>query len=709
MACVWPLSASALPATQTAEVADGNARLDLTVLEQTILHDSRSFCSVHVAVSQGDAPFAAGDSVRVWVWEDDLAGDDELWFTVFDVSPEEIQAGQVDRSFDCSAEMASDFVGGLEIYASAEVSKAACGWLCDADEPVTDVLPVVEIEDDAAEEDDTAQAANNAGPGVIADRIGTDPDWLALTVDAPSRVVINVMHLTNAGRLDAVLMSEGNEPMAMADDGADRAAIQFEPLQPGRYLVRVVPRGGGDYNFYDVEIQLGAAQMPDCEIGARDEQPCGACGTQGRTCGPGGEWGPFGRCHAEGVCSPGDANTSQCGRCGALEERCSDACEWVVGACEDEGECEPGAQDTEACANDSGERIRLCSNTCHWGDWGACVGGECPAGQSRGCYTGPLGTEGVGACRPGVQGCNDGAWGDCADEVLPTDEICNDQIDNDCNGAADGADPQCAEGQCPEGSARSCYPGPEGTEGTGPCRPGRHQCVGGTWGECEGAVIPATEICDDATDNDCDGRVDQEDRDCVSGGSVGDPCGGDADCRAPFTCVQAPEHPVFVNGYCSVVGCTEPCAEGTVCSDEFGDRFCVVSCRQRADCREDGYLCLLTITGDRACLPRCQDDSDCQDLSRSVCDLSRGVCIEMHNTIRDAGNGNFGGGFGGGGAGGGASGADSGLGIRPRDENAGGGGCNCRLSYSGRATPWLMIWALIGGLGWRRRRSSPRP
>ena len=39
--------------------------------------------------------------------------------------------------------------------------------------------------------------------------------------------------------------------------------------------------------------------------------------------------------------------------------------------------------------------------------------------DALGCYGGPAGTQGVGACVPGSQGCSGGAWGACSGQVLP--------------------------------------------------------------------------------------------------------------------------------------------------------------------------------------------------------------------------------------------------------------------------------------------------
>lgn len=68
---------------------------------------------------------------------------------------------------------------------------------------------------------------------------------------------------------------------------------------------------------------------------------------------------------------------------------------------------------------------------------------------------------------------------------------------------------------CNPGDVVDCYTGQDGTEGVGPCKGGKRTCqAGGTWSQCEGEVAPAGETCGDGVDNNCNGRVDEdEDRD----------------------------------------------------------------------------------------------------------------------------------------------------------------------------------------------------
>ncbi len=72
----------------------------------------------------------------------------------------------------------------------------------------------------------------------------------------------------------------------------------------------------------------------------------------------------------------------------------------------------------------------------------SCVGGTalgqglvdlipCRDGQARPCGSS------VGACEKGLSTCQNHVWGACEGGIKATEEICNDGIDNDCNGLVD--------------------------------------------------------------------------------------------------------------------------------------------------------------------------------------------------------------------------------------------------------------------------------
>ena len=71
----------------------------------------------------------------------------------------------------------------------------------------------------------------------------------------------------------------------------------------------------------------------------------------------------------------------------------------------------------------------------------------CADGETALCYTGPDGTEGVGICQAGIATCTSGQWSVCVGEIVPETEICADGLDNDCNGEIDDSAICCTPGE----------------------------------------------------------------------------------------------------------------------------------------------------------------------------------------------------------------------------------------------------------------------
>ncbi len=63
---------------------------------------------------------------------------------------------------------------------------------------------------------------------------------------------------------------------------------------------------------------------------------------------------------------------------------------------------------------------------------------------------------------------------------------------------------------CEPFATKSCYHGPEGTEGIGPCKAGIQTCFpdGSAYGLCDGEVLPSAEVCGNPIDEDCSGAPD---------------------------------------------------------------------------------------------------------------------------------------------------------------------------------------------------------
>ncbi len=188
--------------------------------------------------------------------------------------------------------------------------------------------------------------------------------------------------------------------------------------------------------------------------------------------------------------------------------------------------------------------------------------------------------------------------------------------------------------QCSGGETRVC-----GVSTIGVCRKGLQVCTDGSWGQCNGAISPAAEICN-AADDDCDGVTDNVDGktgtathcQCFAGGSpkaescntIDDDCNGQVDDGLRRSCgsttgICAPGTQLCITGDWGI--CTggvqpraseicdnglddncngqtdEGCGPASLCADGLITRFC--SCGGVKT--SSGYCCSGRLS-DIACL-----------------------------------------------------------------------------------------------------------
>ncbi|MBW2972335.1 hypothetical protein KY359_04835 [Candidatus Woesearchaeota archaeon] len=253
-------------------------------------------------------------------------------------------------------------------------------------------------------------------------------------------------------------------------------------------------------------------------------------------------------CSASAVCIDADADGHP------LSSDCDDSapstypgapelCNLVDDDCDgtlDEGcSCTPSGS-TKPCSTETGVCTAGTQTCLPDGTWGVCTGVlpvlevcdlrdndcdgqtdegcECVDGESRQC-----GTD-TGVCSFGSETCLDGRWAACAGGVMPSDELCGNGLDDDCNGAVDETCPPEPAGLEPGAPVETPEPAPEAPpEPAAVDRVPERECIdldGDGYGlgcarafdcdDTDASVNPgAREVCN-SVDDDCNTMIDDQ-------------------------------------------------------------------------------------------------------------------------------------------------------------------------------------------------------
>ncbi len=246
----------------------------------------------------------------------------------------------------------------------------------------------------------------------------------------------------------------------------------------------------------------------------------------------------------------------------------------------------------------------------------------CTRGQKQSCYSGPVGTLGVGTCVSGVQTCDASSrFGACVGAVVPVAESCRNQgADDDCDGTADdvpGVGDPCTD-----------------TTKKGLCQTGTLQCPG-SGAELPRCVTPAPaarEACD-GKDDDCDGTTDEDfdlQHDAAHCGACDTRCTSGQSCCSGHCSDTASDE-----SHCGT--CEASCAAGFECCGGT----CEDSQQDENNCGACGVTCGVGATCCRgACVDLASSDDDCGACGRPCTNglsCCSGACVDLSTSTADCG------------------------------------------------------------------------
>src|SRR3989338_6660815 len=120
------------------------------------------------------------------------------------------------------------------------------------------------------------------------------------------------------------------------------------------------------------------------------------------------------------------------------------------------------------CENSINPKAETCDDLDNDCDGSVDEGCSCDEGQKKSCGIG------VGVCTTGSQECKEGIFTDCNDVTSPTEELCDDELDNNCDGSTDEGCP-CTDSKGNNQTIRPC------SKYYGVCSQINQTCRDGTW------------------------------------------------------------------------------------------------------------------------------------------------------------------------------------------------------------------------------------